>query len=277
MTKARSATRVLRPHGFSGLELTSHRAPNRPAEFFLFDYSFGVRLEGTRRTTYRRNRFTTEPGTFLAYEAGEALTNTPASEGVWSFREISISPVLFRSLLEGSEQALPAHLGGPIASDMRLNAQLCQTLLDCHESFAQEASLLERETKLLNLLVLVLQCCSNAPHKPQTAAREAKRISVVKDYLHSHFVTNIALDELADIAQLNKHYLLRVFKNHVGISPHTYQKLLRIRSAKELLEQGLSIVEVALETGFTDQSHLHHQFKKYVGVTPGQYQQDNLR
>ncbi|MDJ0742612.1 MAG: helix-turn-helix domain-containing protein [Xenococcaceae cyanobacterium MO_167.B27] len=33
----------------------------------------------------------------------------------------------------------------------------------------------------------------------------------------------------------------------------------------------MSIADVAAETGFSDQSHLHRYFKRIVGVTPGQY------
>ena len=42
-------------------------------------------------------------------------------------------------------------------------------------------------------------------------------------------------------------------------------------AAKHALRQGMSIVDVAAHVDFADQSHLTRQFKRIVGVTPGQY------
>ncbi|MDJ0570973.1 MAG: helix-turn-helix domain-containing protein [Pleurocapsa sp. MO_192.B19] len=65
--------------------------------------------------------------------------------------------------------------------------------------------------------------------------------------------------------------LLRVFRQTLGLPPHAYLVQVRITQAKKLLARRISIAEVAAETGFTDQSHLHRHFKRVVGVTPGQY------
>ena len=46
---------------------------------------------------------------------------------------------------------------------------------------------------------------------------------------------------------------------------------MRVTQAKKLLSMAMPIAEVAVETGFSDQSHLHRHFKRIVGVTPGQY------
>jgi AraC-like DNA-binding protein len=66
-------------------------------------------------------------------------------------------------------------------------------------------------------------------------------------------------------------YLLRVFHNAVGVPPHEYQTQVRIAQARKLIRKGMSISQVALTTGFFDQSHLYRNFKRIVGVTPGQY------
>jgi AraC-like DNA-binding protein len=44
-----------------------------------------------------------------------------------------------------------------------------------------------------------------------------------------------------------------------------------VHKAKDLLLNGTPIAEAALEAGFFDQSHLNRVFKKFHGVTPGQY------
>ncbi|HBD64705.1 MAG TPA: AraC family transcriptional regulator, partial [Clostridiales bacterium] len=41
--------------------------------------------------------------------------------------------------------------------------------------------------------------------------------------------------------------------------------------AKKMMEQGVLPIDVALQTGFTDQSHFSNFFKKFIGLTPKQY------
>jgi hypothetical protein len=45
----------------------------------------------------------------------------------------------------------------------------------------------------------------------------------------------------------------------------------RIRVARAMLERGVAVGEVAQQTGFFDQSHLHRHFRGTLGITPGQY------
>lgn len=73
------------------------------------------------------------------------------------------------------------------------------------------------------------------------------------------------------LVELNPHYLTRLFQRHVGLPPHAYQVMMRIQRAKKLMRLGVRLADVAADTGFTDQSHLHRHFKKMMGITPGRY------
>ncbi|MNP71101.1 Bifunctional transcriptional activator/DNA repair enzyme AdaA [compost metagenome] len=81
----------------------------------------------------------------------------------------------------------------------------------------------------------------------------------------------ISLNELADLTEMSKYHLLRLFTRQKGISPYRYLETIRINQAKRLLEQGLLPIEVAAQTGFSDQSHFTNFFKKLIGLTPKQY------
>ncbi len=52
--------------------------------------------------------------------------------------------------------------------------------------------------------------------------------------------------------------------------PHAYQESVRIRHAQRLIRAGMSLADVAVEVGFSSQSHLTRCFKQIIGVTPGQ-------
>jgi AraC-like DNA-binding protein len=93
----------------------------------------------------------------------------------------------------------------------------------------------------------------------------------IRDFLEANLSRNVALDDLAELSGLSPYHLVRVFRQEVGLSPYAYFEQARIHRARRLLKEGTPIVDVALELGFTDQSHLHRHFKKLTGVTPGAY------
>ena len=94
--------------------------------------------------------------------------------------------------------------------------------------------------------------------------------------LHDAPERRFSLDELARAAHLNKSHLVEVFKRDVGVTPLTYQMCLRLHLSKGRLRQGASIAQVALELGFSDQSHFTRTFKTFLGVTPGRFQRSGL-
>ncbi len=92
-----------------------------------------------------------------------------------------------------------------------------------------------------------------------------------RDILSSEFDRKISLKEVARSVGLSQYHFLRTFKRETGISPHLFRTLQRVEAAKSLLKRKTPPVQVALETGFTDQSHFSNTFRRYVGATPGQY------
>ena len=90
-------------------------------------------------------------------------------------------------------------------------------------------------------------------------------------YLEERYAEAVSLDQLGGIAGLSKYHLLRSFTKQKGISPYRYLETIRIARARKLLEQNVPQIEVALQTGFADQSHFSRFFKRLIGVTPRQY------
>lgn len=96
-------------------------------------------------------------------------------------------------------------------------------------------------------------------------------IENLKQQLELHPESRFSLAEMAHTASTSKYHLIRCFKQAVGLTPHQFQLQNRIRKAQRLIYTVDSITEVALITGFCDQSHFIKQFKKYVGLTPTIY------
>ena len=73
-------------------------------------------------------------------------------------------------------------------------------------------------------------------------------------------------------------YLPRAFKAAIGQSPHQYVLARRIEHARGLLrDTDLPIVDVALSSGFSSQSHLSNWFVRMVGVSPAAYRREGVR
>lgn len=77
--------------------------------------------------------------------------------------------------------------------------------------------------------------------------------------------------EAASAYGLSREHYARQFKLQHGVPPQTHRLLQRLNLARERLRTGQAIADVALDTGFTDQSHLSRAFKRTFGVSPGRY------
>ena len=108
-----------------------------------------------------------------------------------------------------------------------------------------------------------------ASRAPSPALATDVRLRRARDYLTTYADRNVSLDELAREASLSVFELVRRFTAAYGLSPHRYQLVLRVMNAKRQLLGGAAIPDVAIATGFADQSHLGRHFKAVLGVTPG--------
>jgi AraC-like DNA-binding protein/mannose-6-phosphate isomerase-like protein (cupin superfamily) len=79
------------------------------------------------------------------------------------------------------------------------------------------------------------------------------------------------VSEAARFCGMSREGFSRRFKKLYGLPPHSFQLLKKLNDARRFLRTGRSIAEVAVETGFADQSHLGRFFRRIFGVTPGRY------
>lgn len=93
--------------------------------------------------------------------------------------------------------------------------------------------------------------------------------------IHTQFAEPLQIARLAAIGGISVSAFERRFKRSLGVSPNAYLKMVRIRKAAEKLVSGnAAIAEIALETGFSDQSHLTREFTKSMGITPRGYRME---
>jgi len=92
----------------------------------------------------------------------------------------------------------------------------------------------------------------------------------ITEYTERHLGHTIRLTDFARLMGMSRSHFSRAFRTTTGIPPHRWHLNARIRRAQELLlDNRLPLVEIALRTGFTDQSHFTRCFQRQVGTTPG--------
>lgn len=91
------------------------------------------------------------------------------------------------------------------------------------------------------------------------------------NFIRNNHHRDIGLDDVAGEVGLNSAYFSTLFKDEMKITYTDYLNRVRIEAGKQLLEQGLSLADVAQSIGFNDQSYFSKVFKKLTGVSPGRW------
>ncbi|NVK17970.1 MAG: helix-turn-helix transcriptional regulator [Methylocystaceae bacterium] len=152
--------------------------------------------------------------------------------------------------------------------------------LDCSPYVIQNPSLFDTFVRLMQnnsdvlseleqLIEATLLLYTNLPSKLND--KNTRAVSI-RNHLLADFENIPSLEELAQQHGCSIENIIRLFKKDFGLSPRAYLNSARVEKGKKLLKKGNSIVDVALDLGFADQSQFHHTFVKYTASTPRQYQ-----
>ncbi len=99
----------------------------------------------------------------------------------------------------------------------------------------------------------------------------AERLKPVFEYISTHYAENIAVEKGAHLAHLSESRFSRVFKQISGMTFVNYVTHVRLsRALRMLRESPATIAEVAVATGFSDQSYFDRRFKAAFGRTPNE-------
>jgi AraC family transcriptional regulator len=91
-------------------------------------------------------------------------------------------------------------------------------------------------------------------------------------YIEANLGSRMGIAEMSAQAGLSHSYFCRAFKRTLGTSAMAYLFLRRIEHAKTLITSTSErLSEIAVECGFSDQSHLNRKFYRVVGMSPGSW------
>jgi AraC family transcriptional regulator len=106
-------------------------------------------------------------------------------------------------------------------------------------------------------------------------ARRAVRLAI--EYIQANLAEEVCLADIARAASLSTFHFARVFRNATGVTPYRYCLQARVERVKGLLlesEDGLAAV--AIQAGFSDQSHMSNVFRRLTGMTPRAFRNTSI-
>jgi AraC family transcriptional regulator len=103
----------------------------------------------------------------------------------------------------------------------------------------------------------------------QNGGLGGRRLKQTLSYIEEHLSEDLSLAQLASISGISSSHFKSLFRESTGVPLHQYVIQRRLDRAKDLLMTGkLSIAEIALETGFSHQSHLARHLRRSSGLSP---------
>lgn len=159
-----------------------------------------------------------------------------------------------------------------------------EELTGCLGLMLQEAagSLPGRETvcrSLLEVVLIRLGRQRDAALSGETAGpRSSRECGLVRRYIDNHFKESLSLEQLAQLAHLNKYYLAHAFRREFGTSPISYLISRRIEESRFLLrETDHTLSLIAQILGFSSPSYFSQCFRRAEGISPMEYRRQNRR
>ncbi|MFC6081589.1 AraC family transcriptional regulator [Sphaerisporangium aureirubrum] len=232
-------------------------------------YSFGFTEQGVQTFTCRGARHRSAAGMVMVFNPDDPHDGHAADEIGFTYRMVHVGPDLVADVLgeaaDGARRAALPLFTEPVVRDIGL----ARDLRRLHEALVGGATTLRRDELLDEVVAAVAR--SGAGARVTARAPETAPARLVREALHYSDDLGISAAELAAVAGRSRFAVYRSFQAAYGMAPSDYQRQLRLRTARRLLDEGHPLAEIAAMTGFTDQSHLTRWFTRYFGITPGAY------
>lgn len=229
-------------------------------------FSLGVNKEGISIYTNKKKKFTLDKNKLSIMNPYDVHSCNSCSDILNKYYMMYLSPswcAKIQKIINPNQSEFM-----PISSELLINKKFYDKFISLCEFIFQQNSIEEKENELIEFYIDFFSLFL----KDETQLVKDEIFENILNFLESNYKENISLDDLSKQFELNEFYIIRLFKKHLNLTPHSYLLNLKINNARKFLKEGMSIVDTALECGFYDQSHFHRNFLKFVATTPKEYQ-----
>ena len=261
-----------RSPGFPGLETSlvrdsRHAFPNHAHDR---TYALGLMFKGGSYCFGPGKKDSlVAPGQIALINPGQVHSGVPPREAAATYRMIYI------------DQPVMQDAAGEMCETDRVLPELEKNVVDHPALFKALGHIcqlipsgqveLEKESIVFQTLVRLLEEFGGVKAASGSNGHERRLIRRAKEFLSADLDRKVSLQEAARAVGLSRYHFLRVFKTETGLPPHVFRTQCRVEAAKGLLRDKMAYAQVALATGFADQSHFTNTFRQYIGATPSQY------
>jgi AraC family transcriptional regulator len=194
-------------------------------------------------------------GSLLGYRPGDSHEGGFGADGAQVFH-VGVS----RAYLDGLNRSEWPRWGAPESATLKAHA------LDLFQSY--ESGECDLAVELL-ASDLVAHAAGSRGHRRESHPQWLKRVLAL---LHDAPPCAASLRQVAREVGRHPSHLAREFRRFTGQTLGAYNRRLRVRRAAAGIAAGDDLAEIALRSGFADQSHFTRVFKRTTGVTPSRFQ-----
>ena len=156
-----------------------------------------------------------------------------------------------------------------------LNVEKAYQLQDLYSVECEQLQTAEEVRRLMYIMLMDLCQRTGSAQMPRHLSSEIYRCVA---YIKNHTNSVLSVDEIAAQIGRSRSYLMRRFKEEMGIQVNAYITKCKLEEACDLLTYGeTSLAEISAYLGYSSQSYFQNVFKKAYGVTPMQYRKQNSK
>lgn len=253
------------PTPLIGLEAVSATSAHVFPKHTHDTFGIGFLSAGAQISASGRGQVEAEAGQLITVNPGEVHDGMPIGRMPRTWHMLYISPELMRGSISDLVSATgDIEFEHPVFADPAIR----QLLINMHEKVRSEP-LTEGAPVLQEQLILLLGRSLVRRDRPSPCP--SSRLARLRQRLDDNPAKPADLNALANEAGLSRFQLIRAFQRYTGLTPHAYHMQSRANFSRRLLGLGMSPAEVAAACGYVDQSHMHREFRRRFGLTPGAY------
>lgn len=225
-------------------------------------YAIGITLSGVQTFRYRGERRHCLPGQCHVLHPDEIHDGGAGTEEGFGYRIVYLDPARIQQSLGG--RPLP-FVADPVVDSRVFQDAFPAALWDLDEPIDEIAGI-----EIIAAAAEMLVHASGTDLGKLGTLRLAGLLRV-RERIAADPAAPLCLDELEDVADLDRWALARQFRAAFGTSPSTFRTMRQLDRARGLIGRGLPLAGAAADAGFADQSHMSRLFKRTYGLTPARW------
>jgi AraC-like DNA-binding protein len=238
-------------------------------------YSFGLTESGVQAFRCRGTDHASLPGTVLLFNPDDPHDGHSGRNAGFTYRIIHVQPETVASIIgdaTGRRPVMPLFTE-PLVADPVIRMAVRRA----HEQLLKGETALACDEAIASLVLAAVGRATRAAPASAAVSRSRDVAAQVREILEADPVGELRAADLASLAGRSRFAVHRAFQATYNMAPSDYQRQVQLRKARMRLAAGEPIADVAVEAGFADQSHLTRWFRRYFGITPGEYRSAAVR